>query len=285
MGGSRLTTPSTNAHRVALITGGSSGIGEAFALRFLQTGGSVAIVGRSEERLNAACDRLKQACNLSSEAADARLAAFPADVRDADRADEVVEAVFARFGKLDVLVNNAAGNFPVKAEDLSTNGWNAVVQIVLNGTFFYSRAYGRKLIKRQQPGVIVNVVATYAWTGGPLVVHSASAKAGVVAMTKTLAVEWAPYGIRVNAIAPGPIEDTGGAEHLWPSEEVKAQVLRSIPAGRLGTKEEVARAMDWLASADNSYLTGDILVLDGGRSLGHSSFRPVPKDAANGGGE
>jgi NAD(P)-dependent dehydrogenase (short-subunit alcohol dehydrogenase family) len=147
-----------------------------------------------------------------------------------------------------------------------------VVQIVLNGTFFYSTAYARQLIKLLQHGSIVNMVATYAWTGGPGVVHSASAKGGVVAMTKTLAVEWARHGIRVNAIAPGPIGDTGGADKLWPTDAVYQALLKSIPAHRLGTKLEVVKAVDWLASEDAAYVTGDVLVLDGGRSLGQPMF-------------
>ncbi len=261
-----------NKGRVALITGGSSGIGEAFATYFLQTGGSVAIVSRSEERLNAAKSRLARAVELTEGEIGTRIHCLSADVRDAERTEAVMQETFDKFNKIDVLVNNAAGNFIVKAEELSPNGWNAVVQIVLNGTFYYSTAFARQLIKRQQSGAIVNVVATYAWTGGPGVVHSAAAKGGVVAMTKTLAVEWARHGIRVNAIAPGPIGDTGGADKLWPSDEVFQSLLQSIPAHRLGTKLEVAKAIHWLSSEDTSYLTGDVLVLDGGRSLGQPMF-------------
>lgn len=264
-----------NQGRSALVTGGSSGIGEAYARYFLQTGGKVAIVGRSAQRLTAARERLRLGCNLSAAQVSARILTCPADVRDADRAQDVVQEVTEAFDGLDVLVNNAAGNFPCRAEELTTNGWNAVVQIVLNGTFFYSRAYGRRQIAAAQPGVILNVVATYAWTGGPMVVHSAAAKAGVVAMTKTLAVEWAPHRIRVNAIAPGPIEETGAVSQLWPSDEVYQQMLGTIPAGRLGKKQEVAEAMGWMTAADNTYLTGDVLVLDGGRSLGQASFAPT----------
>lgn len=262
----------SNEGRVALITGGSSGIGEAYASFFLQTGGSVAIVGRHAERLAEAKKRMKEAAGILEADADLRILCLSADVRDATRAEEVMNETFSRYGHVDVLVNNAAGNFVVKAEELSPNGWNAVVQIVLNGTFFYSGAYARQLIKQSQHGSIVNIVATYAWTGGPGVVHSASAKGGVVAMTKTLAVEWAQYGIRVNAIAPGPIGDTGGADKLWPSTEIYQSLLKSIPARRLGTKLEVAKAIDWLTSEDSAYITGDVLVLDGGRSLGQPMF-------------
>jgi len=262
-----------NDGRVALVTGGSSGIGEAYAQQFIATGGSVALVGRSEERLAAAKSRLQASVALDALQADTRILTLAADVRDADRANVVVDTTFEHFGRLDVLVNNAAGNFVCKAEELSPNGWNAVVQIVLNGTFFYSTSFARRIIASKQPqSSILNVVATYAWTGGPGVVHSASAKGGVVAMTKTLAVEWARHGIRVNAIAPGPIGDTGGADKLWPSEEVYRQLLKSIPAGRLGSKDEVVKAMDFMTSDSASYLTGDVLVLDGGRSLGQPMF-------------
>lgn len=264
-----------NTGRTALVTGGSSGIGEAYAAHFLQTGGRVALLGRSPDRLEQAAQRLTSELGWTSTKGEAYIHRYSADVRDADRADAVMSAVIDTFGHLDVLVNNAAGNFPCRAEDLSTNGWNAVVQIVLNGTFFYSRAFGRALIAAKRPGVILNVVASYAWTGGPMVIHSAAAKAGVVAMTKTLAVEWAEHQIRVNAIAPGPVADTGAVSQLWPTEAAYQQVLHSIPAGRLGTREEVASAMGWLTSAENAYLTGEILVLDGGRSLGKTAFSPT----------
>lgn len=260
-----------NSGRVALVTGGSSGIGEAFAEHFVKTGGSVALIGRSIEKLQNASNSIATHCGLTENKTD-RIRYYQADVRDSERAEEIWDEVFSDFGKVDVLINNAAGNFICKAEELSANGWNAVVQIVLNGTFFYSTAFARRLIARQQPGAIVNVVATYYANGGPGVCHSAAAKAGVVAFSKSVAVEWAKHRIRVNCIAPGPIGDTGGADRLWPTEEAYQRVLHSIPTGRLGSKEEIAKAMDWLASEQASFITGDVLTMDGGQSLGPIRF-------------
>lgn len=152
---------------------------------------------------------------------------------DPDKVQYTIEETKKRFGEIDFLVNNAAGNFMCAAEDLSINGWNSVVDIVLNGSWYCSQAVGKEWIKTGKKGRILNIVTTYSWTGGAGVIHSASAKAGVLAMTRTLAVEWGTkYGICVNAIAPGPIEDTGGAAKLLQSEEARKQVLKGVPLGR-----------------------------------------------------
>jgi NAD(P)-dependent dehydrogenase (short-subunit alcohol dehydrogenase family) len=177
-----------------------------------------------------------------------------------------------RFGGLDILVNNAAGNFICPAEKLSPNGWNAVVNIVLNGTFYCSRAAGLKMIESGRGGNILNIVAAYAWTGGPGTIHSACAKAGVVAMTRTLAVEWARFKIRVNAISPGPIETEGAGSKLWASPEVREAMLRTVPRGRIGEPGEVAHAAAYLVSDFADFITGEVLVLDGGQSLGKGTF-------------
>src|SRR5690625_5164774 len=197
-------------NKVAVVTGGSSGLGLAMASYFSRLGARVVILGRSEERLAAAAARL--------EGEGATVHTVAGDVRQPETADELLRETLERFGRADILVNNAAGNFPVHAERLSVNGWNAVVNIVLNGTFYCSRAFGQHWIELARPGTILNIIATYAWTGGPGTVHSAAAKAGVLALTRTLAVEWASHPIRVNAIAPGPIDDTGGAKALWPTK-------------------------------------------------------------------
>jgi NAD(P)-dependent dehydrogenase (short-subunit alcohol dehydrogenase family) len=169
-------------------------------------------------------------------------------------------------------VNNAAGNFICKAEDLTPNGWNAVVGIVLNGSFYCSRAVGRHMIARGEGGSILSILANYAWTGSAGTIHSASAKAGVMAMTQTLAVEWAPHRIRVNAIAPGPIESPGAARQLWGTEAAKAAIARGVPIGRWGRAEDVASAASFLVSPHAGYVTGEVLTVDGGQWLQRGTF-------------
>jgi NAD(P)-dependent dehydrogenase (short-subunit alcohol dehydrogenase family) len=183
-------------------------------------------------------------------------------------------------GPIEILVNNAAGNFVRPAEELPERAFANLVDIVLNGTFNCTRAVARSMIARGGGGVILNVVATYAWTGGPGTVHSACAKAGVLAMTRTLAVEWARHRIRVVAIAPGPFESSGAADRLWPSEELEQRVRAGVPLGRFATPEEVARAAAWLLSDDAAYVTGECLTIDGGAWLGRGILgtdEPIPK--------
>lgn len=187
--------------------------------------------------------------------------------------------VEADLGALDILVNNAAGNFVRPAEVLPEKAFANVVDIVLNGTFYASRAAGRTMIASGRGGVILNVVATYAWTGGPGTVHSAAAKAGVLAITRTLAVEWARHRIRVVAVAPGPFDSKAAADRLWPSEELEERVRASIPLERFATREEVAGACAWLVSDAASYVTGECLTMDGGAWLGRGILggdEPIP---------
>ncbi|WP_019120210.1 2,4-dienoyl-CoA reductase [Brevibacillus massiliensis] len=252
--------------KVVIVTGGSSGMGKAMAKRFVQEGARVVITGRSEERLQQAKTEIEQT--------GGEVFCFPMDVRDPAKAEEMVKAAKEQFGRIDALVNNAAGNFICPAEDLSVNGWNAVVNIVLNGTWYCTQAVGKEWIASGQQGSILNILATYAWTAGAGVIHSASAKAGVLAMTRTLAVEWgSKYGIRVNAIAPGPIADTGGADRLWPTEEAYQQTVSSVPAKRLGKPEEVAHLACFLLSPGSEYINGDCITIDGGQWLNRKSFR------------
>ena len=246
--------------QVAIITGGGTGLGRAMALEFSRLGAKLVLASRSPEHLDPTVVEIQQ---RGGEAL-----AVPTDVRDPAQVDRMVQQTKERFGRIDILINNAAGNFICKAEDLSPNGWRAVVDIVLNGTFFCSRAVGREMIASGQGGKILSVLATYAWTGGPGTVHSAAAKAGVLSLTRTLAVEWARYKIRVNAIAPGAVVTEGASSKLWGNPEATQKLIANIPVGRLGLPEEIADAAAYLVSPYADYINGEALTLDGGTWLG-----------------
>lgn len=249
-----------------IVTGGSSGMGKAMAQRFANEGANVVITGRDEERLQQAREDLLQT-------ATGKVAYVQMDVRKPEDVERMVEETIAEFGGIDHLVNNAAGNFIVAAEDLSINGWNSVIDIVLNGTFYCSQAVAAHWMKEKKKGTILNMVATYAWDAGAGVVHSAAAKAGVLSLTRTLAVEWgSKYGIRVNAIAPGPIERTGGADKLMLSPEMAEKTRQSVPLKRFGTPEEIAGLAYFLLSEDAAYINGEVVTMDGGQWLNQFPF-------------
>jgi NAD(P)-dependent dehydrogenase (short-subunit alcohol dehydrogenase family) len=248
--------------KVIIVTGGSNGIGKYMAKKFAAEGAQVVITGRDMERLKLAQEEIGDHAHL-----------FQMDVRNVESVTALIAFTDEKFGRIDGLVNNAAGNFIVKAEDLSPNGWKSVIDIVLNGTFYCSSAVGKYWIEKGQKGSILNMLATYAWNAGAGVVHSAAAKAGVMSLTRTLAVEWGTqYGIRVNGIAPGPIDRTGGADKLWESEDAAKRTLASIPLGRLGQPEEVAELAAFIMSDKASYMNGEIVTLDGGQWLNKFPF-------------
>lgn len=238
--------------QVALVTGGGSGLGRAIAEALRDHGARVAIASRKQ---------------YAEAAKEMGVRGYELDVRDAARCEALVDQVEKDLGPLDLLVNNAAGNFIVPAQELSPNGWRAVLGIVLDGTFHMSRAAGRRMLERKR-GSMVNIVATYAWTAAPFVVHSGAAKAGVLNMTRSLAVEWGDRGIRVNAIAPGPIVTKGASENLGYADPEAQKVLSErIPLRSLGEPRDVSDAVLFLASPAARWITGECLVVDGGQWL------------------
>lgn len=251
-----------NEKKVMIVTGGSNGMGKYMAKKFAQDGSNVIITGRNLDKLNAAKEEIGENAYI-----------FQMDVREVETIEALIHYADETFGRIDGLVNNAAGNFIVQAEELSTNGWKSVIDIVLNGTFYCSSAVMNYWIKKEQKGNILNMLATYAWDAGPGVVHSAAAKAGVMSLTRTLAVEWGrKYGVRVNGIAPGPIERTGGAEKLFQSEKAAQRTIQSVPLGRVGKPEEIAELAAFIMSDKASYMNGEIVTLDGGQWLNQYPF-------------
>jgi NAD(P)-dependent dehydrogenase (short-subunit alcohol dehydrogenase family) len=246
--------------RVIVITGGGTGLGRSIAESAARLGARLVLASRDPSHLEAARGA------IASHGGEA--IAVPTDVRDYRQARALIRAATERFGRIDGLVNNAAGNFVRPAEKLPETAFSNVVDIVLNGTFYCSRAAGRAMIDAGHGGAILNILATYAWTGGPGTIHSACAKAGVLAMTRTLAVEWARHGIRVNGLAPGPLDTDGASARLWPSEEFEQRVRGSIPLGRFANLREISDAALYLLSDHASYVTGEVLTLDGGAWLG-----------------
>lgn len=260
------------AASTALVTGGGTGLGLEISRGLANGGARVICASRS----------VAHHAELLAEAArrNWRVESRELDVREPVAVERLARELEGAGG-VDILVNNAAGNFVCPAERLSARAWRAVLGIVLDGTFYCSRYFGLGMLERRR-GQILNVVATYAWTGMPGVVHSASAKAGVLAMTRTLAVEWARHGIRVNAIAPGPFHSEGAAGNLWPDAGARERIEEQIPLGRFGTAFEMAQHALYLLSPAASYINGECLTIDGGLSLGRNLWR---EGARRGAGE
>jgi NAD(P)-dependent dehydrogenase (short-subunit alcohol dehydrogenase family) len=243
--------------KVAVITGGGSGINLAIAQRFAEQGASVGLIGRTKEKLDKAAGDI--------EAAGGKAAGFPADVREYDVLAGAISSARERFGEIDILVCGAAGNFPAPALGMSANGFKAVVDIDLLGTFNTCRAAFEYLKK---PGAsIINISAMQAFIAMAMQVHVCAAKAGVDMITRTLAIEWGPMGVRVNSIAPGAVDETEGMSRLAPTPEARKQFTQMIPLRRFAMKSEIADLALFLCSDAAQFITGAVMVCDGGQSL------------------
>ena len=248
--------------KVIVVTGGGSGLGKAMSKYFLELGAQVAITSRDLEKLK------KTALELEIETGGTCLP-LQCDVRNYEEVENMLQEVLKAFGKADVLLNNAAGNFISPTERLSSNAFDTVIDIVLKGTKNCTLAFGKYWIDtKQKSSVILNIVTTYAWTGSAYVVPSATAKAGVLAMTRSLAVEWAKYGIRSNAIAPGPFPTKGAWDRLLPGDLAeKFDMSKKVPLKRVGDHQELANLAAYLVSDFSAYINGEVVVIDGGEWL------------------
>lgn len=245
--------------QTVVVTGGGTGIGKGIATEFARLGAKVAIVSRGAAHLAAGLDAVR--------AQGATGGAFACDIRDEHAVAAAFDQITAELGRPSVLVNNAAGNFPVASEALSANGWRAVTDIVMNGTFFCSTEFARRAMAAGAPGSIVNVGASYAWTGAPGFVHSGAAKAGVKAMTETLAIEWAPDSIRVNHVVPGLFPHDDETPFIKATPGRGGDEGANTPGGRTGLMREFAWVVAFLASPWASYVTGATVTVDGGNVL------------------
>lgn len=252
--------------KTAVITGGGTGLGRALAHRLGEFGANLVLAGRRVDVLNEAAEALRSQGNS--------VATVATDVRDPEQVDHMVGRTLEEFKRIDILVNNAAGNFVCPAEELSVNGWMSVINIVLNGSFFCSRAAGKVMIQNGG-GHIINILASYAWASEPGVVHSASAKAGVLAMTRTLAVEWARHNIRVNGVCPGAIRTEGTDRNLWGDAKTRERMIERIPMKRFGTPDEPANTVLFLLSEYAAYITGEVITVDGGGWIGRGTYEMV----------
>jgi NAD(P)-dependent dehydrogenase (short-subunit alcohol dehydrogenase family) len=244
-----------------IVTGGGTGLGKSMSRRFAELGANVVIAARNLERLNEAAKEIESEIGR-------RVVPAQVDVRSLSDCEAMVNTAVSAFGGVDGLVNNAAGNFLCAAEDLSSNGFDAVVDIVMKGSFHATQAVGRRMIAQGTGGVILSIVTSYAWTGSAFVLPSAMAKAGVLTMTRSLAVEWgSAYGIRLNAVAPGPFPTPGAWKALFPDPSLEEEAKARIPLKRFGEHIELANLAAYLMSPYSGFVNGDCITIDGGEWL------------------
>jgi NAD(P)-dependent dehydrogenase (short-subunit alcohol dehydrogenase family) len=255
-----------------IVTGGGTGLGRAMGKYYLELGANLVITSRKMEVLEKAAQELEQETG-------GKVLPIQCDVRDYEQVENVLEKTEAHFGQIHGLLNNAAGNFVSPTERLSNRAFDTVIGIVLQGTTNFTLALGKKWIAQKQAGTVLNIVTTYAWTGSGYVVPSACAKAGVLAMTRSLAVEWAKYKIRLNAIAPGPFPTEGAWSRLLPGDLVKKfDPSKLVPVGRVGEHQELANLAAYLMSDYSAYVNGEVVTIDGGEWLmGAGEFSHLEK--------
>lgn len=248
--------------KVIVVTGGGSGLGKSMTKYFMELGAKVAITSRDFEKLQQTAQELEQETG-------GKCLAVQCDVRHYEEVENMLQAVLKEYGKADALLNNAAGNFISPTERLSANAFDTVIDIVLKGSKNCTLAFGKHWIDiKQEKSTILNIVTTYAWTGSAYVVPSATAKAGVLAMTRSLAVEWAKYGIRSNAIAPGPFPTKGAWDRLLPGDlKDKFDLAKKVPLKRVGEHQELANIAAYLVSDFSAYVNGEVITIDGGEWL------------------
>lgn len=247
--------------KVILITGGGTGLGKSMGKYFSELGAKLIISSRKIDVLNKTAEEISSLTKND-------VFPFACDVSDYKQVEVLLKASLEKFGRVDALVNNAAGNFISPTEKLSNRAFDAIVNIVLKGTYNCTLAFGKHWIENKNKAVVLNIVTTYAWTGSAFVVPSAAAKAGVLAITRSLAVEWAKYGIRFNAIAPGLFPTKGAWERLLPGDlQEKLDAIKKIPLKRVGEHQELANLAAYLISDFSSFINGEVITIDGGEWL------------------